>query len=165
MVRRTFELSPSSHRRAVLGGLAVAGLAPTAYGACSPPRVLFVCPAGAVKSAIAREALKAKASRRGVAVAVQSRGVQPQDHMTPVLAASLAADGIDPKAEPVRTFSRADLAGADIVVAFDEAADDPRLRGARRWDVPSFRDYPAARAALFARLDALLDELSRRPCS
>jgi protein-tyrosine-phosphatase len=163
------ELRPASaprslSRRFVLAAAAGIAIAPqTLRAACPPPRVLFVCPVGTVKSAIARESLKAEARRRGLAVAVRSRGLQPEDHLTPALAASLAADGIDPKTEPVRALTVEDVRQADILVAFDEAADDPRLKGARVWNVPSFvRDYPAAKPALDAHIAALLDELAQR---
>ena len=90
-----------TRRTTVLGLLLLpAGGAAAKPGPCPPPRVLFVCPAGSVKSAIARETLKHAASRRGLAVDVQSRGVTPEDHVSPGLAARLRADGIDPAAIP-----------------------------------------------------------------
>ena len=132
---------------------------------CPPPVVLFVCPAGTVKSAIAREMLKARAARGGVAVRVASRGVHPEDHVSPGLRASLLADGLDPTAEPLRALEPQDAARADIVIAFDEAAQAPGLQGAWVWDIPSWNTrYPEAKAALEAKVDALLVELARRPC-
>ncbi len=81
-----------TRRTTVLGLLlAQADAAAAQPRPCPPPRVLFVCPAGSVKSAIAREALKQAASRRGLAVDVQSRGVAPEDHVSPALAANLKA--------------------------------------------------------------------------
>jgi fructose-specific phosphotransferase system component IIB len=140
--------------------------APTALRAaqpCAPPRVLFVCPAGTVKSAIARETLKRRAAEAGVPVRVQSRGVNPEDHVSPALAANLRADGLDPAAEPARRLAEADVAAADIVIAFDEAVREPALRGARTWDVPSWNgDYPAARAAQAKLVDTLVAELRAR---
>lgn len=132
---------------------------------CPPPRVLFVCPAGSVKSAIARETLKHAASRRGLAVDVQSRGVTPEDHVSPGLAAQLRADGINPAVEPLRRLESGDPAHADIVVAFDEAAQAPGLQQARVWDIPSWNSqYDAARAALAPKIEALLDELAASGC-
>lgn len=87
--------------------------------------MLFVCPAGTVKSAIAHEALKRRAAERGVAVRVLSRGVHPEDHVSPALEAHLRADGLDVRTGPVRTLAAGDLAGEDIVIAFDEAAQAP----------------------------------------
>ncbi|HEX7759350.1 MAG TPA: hypothetical protein VF459_07610 [Caulobacteraceae bacterium] len=147
-------------------------LAPAAVRAqaapCPPPKVLFVCPAGTVKSAIARETLKARAAQAGVPVDVQSRGLHVEDHVSPGLAANLRADRIDPAAEPARQFQDADVGQADIVIAFDEAAQVPALRLARVWDIPSWNsDYAGAKAALAARVDALVAELRARqghPC-
>lgn len=131
---------------------------------CPPlPKVLFVCPAGSVKSAIARETLKSRAARLGIRVQIQSRGLVPEDHVSPALAAKLTADGINPGAEALRALSSEDVAAATIVVAFDDAAADPRLRQARPWTSPSWNaDYPGAKAALAARRDTLLDELAGR---
>jgi len=146
-------------------------LAPSAVRAqarpCAPPTVLFVCPAGTVKSAIAREVLKARAAKAGVAVRAVSRGLQPEDHVSAALAARLRADGIDPAAEPARALQPADLGRADIVIAFDEAAQAPALGAARVWDIPSWNgDYAGAKAALAVRMDALVAELrDRRGCA
>jgi protein-tyrosine-phosphatase len=136
---------------------------------CRKPRVLFVCPAGTVKSAIAREHFKHSATRRGLAVQVQSRGVHLEDHMTPILLAQLRADGVDPRTEPLQALTPADIAQADVVVAFEEAAQAPGMEKARVWDIPSWKsDYAGARAALLPKIDGLLDELAtvgRRGCS
>lgn len=132
---------------------------------CPPPRVLLVCPAGTVKSAIARELLRRRAREQGVAVEVQSRGVHPEDHVSPGLAANLKADGIDAAADPLRKLSVGDVQRADVVIAFDEAANEPDLRGARVWIVPSWNDdYAEAKAALAPQVQALLDELSHADC-
>lgn len=156
-------------RRAILAGLAALFAPGFARAGCAPPEVLFVCPFGTVKSAIARETLKRRAAQAGVAVRVRSRGVDVQDHVSPTLAAALAADGLNPAAEPARKLSAADLTRGQIVIAFDEAAQDPRLSGARTWDVPSWNDaYPRAKAALDDHVTALLAELRRadeRPCA
>jgi protein-tyrosine-phosphatase len=118
-----------------------------------------------VKSAIAREVLRRRARERGVAVDARSRGVHPEDHVSPALAARLAADGLDPAREPVRTLSPGDLVAADVVIAFDEAVQAPGLERARVWTTPSWNtDYDAARAALAPQVEALLDELSARGC-
>jgi protein-tyrosine-phosphatase len=116
-----------------------------------------------VKSAIARETLRKSAATAGVQVSVSSRGIHPEDHVSPALAGSLQADGIDPTAEPARALSDTDVSGADIVIVFDEAANAPGLRKARAWDVPSWNsNYPAAKAALAERIDGLIVELRSR---
>ena len=130
---------------------------------CPPTRVLFVCPSGTVKSAIAREVLRARVSATGLPATVVSRGLKPEDHISPALAANLRADHVDPSREPALTLTAADVAAADIVIAFDDAASSPLLRGARAWRTPSWNaDYAAAKADLSTRLDALTAELRRR---
>ena len=159
-------IRPATLTRRALTGLLLA--APTALRAqpapCGPPpTVLFVCPAGTVKSAIARESLKARAARAGVPVRVQSRGLKVEDHVSPGLAANLTADGIDPTAEPARPLADGEVAAADIVIAFDDAAKAPALRGARAWDIPSWNeDYAGAKAALAGDVDRLVAELRAR---
>ncbi|ENZ82891.1 MULTISPECIES: low molecular weight phosphatase family protein [Caulobacter] len=133
--------------------------------ACAPYRVLFVCPAGTVKSAIAREVLRRKAPAWQVPIEVRSRGLKIEDHLYPELAERLHADGIEPTSEPARTFALADAAWADIVIAFDEAAAAPGLSEARAWRTPSWvTDYDRAKADLDQRLGELLNELAESSC-
>lgn len=162
----TDEALPPLSRRLLLGAALFAGFGSAALAApCLPPRVLLVCPAGTVKSAIAREVLRRRARSRGIAIIAVSRGVHPEDHVSPALAQRLRADGLDPTAEPVHAFAPTDLSGADVVIAFDEAAELPALRGARVWATPSWNtDYDAAKAALTPQVDALLGELAERGC-
>ncbi len=156
---------PSRRTLILLAAVLVAPARPALAAPCAPARVLLVCPAGTVKSAIAREVLKRRAAERRVPVLAASRGVTPADHVSPGLAAHLRADGIDAGAQPLSRFEPADLKGVDVVIAFDEAAALPALRGARVWATPSWNDdYAAAKAALAPQIDALLDELSARGC-
>jgi hypothetical protein len=159
--------TPSLTRRiAAMGLLAAAGPAIAKAAPCETASVLFVCPAGTVKSAIARETLKRRAAQLGMPVRVTSRGIKPEDHVTPALAASLRADGINPRRERVRAFAAGDAAAANVVIAFDEAAQAPGLQGARVWIIPSFNsDYPGAKAALAGQVDGLLSELGSAPCA
>jgi protein-tyrosine-phosphatase len=162
------EAIPFIHRRQLLA--AAAALAATGArgepSPCPPPRVLFVCPYGTVKSAIARETLRRRAGERDQAVQVQSRGLRLENHVTPQLAANLHADGLDPLAEPPRVLIDSDVRAADIVIAFDEAAGAPQLDHARVWTTPSFvADYAGAKAALATWVESLLDELARRGCA
>jgi protein-tyrosine-phosphatase len=115
--------------------------------ACAPLHVLFVCPVGTVKSAIAREALRRRVALLRLPVAVESRGLSPANHLTPALIERLRAE---------------DVTRADIVIAFDEAAGSPLLAKAQAWRTPSWlASYDAAKADLAARLDGLLAELTR----
>ncbi len=155
---------PLVSRRSVLLAVLAAPTASRAQAApCVSPRVLFVCPAGTVKSAIAREALKTRAAAAGVQVVAQSRGLVVEDHVSPGLASNLRADGIDAAAEPARILTETDVARADIVIAFDEATQAPSLGKARAWDIPSWNiEYAAAKSALALRMDDLIAELKAR---
>jgi protein-tyrosine-phosphatase len=118
-----------------------------------------------VKSAIAREILKRRARERGIPVHAWSRGLVIEDHVSPALAARLSADRIDPQSEPARVLAAGDVKNAGIVIAFDEAAHAPGLEVARVWDTPGFlADYDGAKAAVQARVEALLEELQARHC-
>ena len=155
-----------NRRGVALGLLLLAGGRSVHAAPCSPPTVLFVCPAGSVKSAIAREMLKRRAAERRVSISVTSRGIHVEDHLSPGLRASLLADGIDPTAEPLRGLEPRDAAHADILIAFEEAALAPGLAQARVWDIPSWNSrYAEAKAATSSNIEALLDELGRRPCA
>lgn len=155
-----------SRRSVLVFGLAsLPGIASANPRACAPYRVLFVCPAGTVKSAIAREVLKKKALAWQIPIEVRSRGLKIEDHLYPELAERLSADGIEPTAEPARTFTPADAAWAGIVIAFDEAALASGLSEARAWRTPSWNnDYDRAKADLDRRLGELLNELAEGPC-
>lgn len=149
-------------RRAIIGALA---LTPTIAVAapCPPTKILFVCPAGTMKSPIARDLLRRRAAAAGLRLDVTARGVAPADHVSPALAANLRADGLEPAPEPVLALSAADVAWADVIVAFDEAAAAPLLSRARSWRTPSWNaDYAVAKADLSRRVDALLPELAER---
>lgn len=128
--------------------------------------VLFVCEKGTVKSPVAREHFRRIAAARGLAVTASSRGVRPRDDLSPRLAAALAAEGIDPRREPLLALTRADLQGTDVVAAFNPIPDE-LTRGLkldlRYWlDVPSMNDdYPAARTVLLGHLEELAAEFAR----
>ena len=129
-------------------------------------RVLFVCQMGSVKSAIAREELRREVKARGLSVEVQSRGLTPADHVTPIMAERLAKDGINPKADPLRRFSPADAANSDITIAFDEAAGARGLEHARVWRSPSWdEDYDKAKKTMDRNIGVLAAELAKRPCA
>jgi protein-tyrosine-phosphatase len=155
------------NRRFLLAGLAAVALPAPGHAAspCWVPRVLFVCPMGSVKSAIARERLRREAKARGFTVDVHSRGVKPALDISPGLASNLRREGIDPLADPIRQFTKADADRADITIAFDEAASAPGLENARKWHSPSWNDdYANAKAAMDKQIPALADELAKRSC-
>ena len=132
----------------------------------TPAKVLFICQAGTVKSAVARELFRRRAAARGVSVAVQSRGIAPEEHMTDKLLAATRADGIDPRSEPAQALTLADLRAADIVIYFNRPAEASDFPEALDWtDVPSMNDdYPGTRTMILERSEAVLDTLAAKPC-
>jgi protein-tyrosine-phosphatase len=154
-----------SRRRLGLGlALLMTPLAARA-GPSAAAKVLFVCQAGTVKSAIAREALKQRAAQRGLALEGRSRGINIEDHVSPGLAARLAVDGLNPRAEAATALGAGDLAWPDLVIAFDEAAHATGLERARVWTIASWNDrYDEAKAGMEANISALLVELAARGC-
>jgi arsenate reductase (thioredoxin) len=126
--------------------------------------VLFVCEFGTAKSVIAREMFRRRATTRSIAIAAFSRGLVIEDHITPDLRRNLAADGIDPYSEPFKILQPDDWSRASVVVAFNPLPKIVPQSKVRDWtDVPSVvSQYPAARAALNRRIDALLDEFAAR---
>ena len=166
MARPDYVTQPN-RRVALFGALALAFASLDAQAKpCRPPRTLFVCRYGTVKSPSAREHLRRLAAKRGLTVAVRSRGLAPEDHLTPALAAELRAEGLDPTREPVRTLAPADVAWADIVLSFESPSSDPLIATARDWSgVASMNtDYARARADLQGRMKDLLDEFASRSC-
>ena len=150
-----------SRRVALAAAALIFGEPAAAHG--NPAKILFICQAGTVKSAIARELFRKLAAARGLTAIATSRGIVPEDHMTPALAAALKADGIDLSREPVRQLTQADLSAADIVAVFNPLPPSLGAWKVRDWtDVPSMNEnYPAARAALLAKLETLLVELTK----
>lgn len=148
-----------TRRMALMFGALTIGAA-TARGK-TPPTILFVCEAGTVKSPIAREHMRRLASARGVALDARARGIAPENHMTPQLAAALKADGIDLSHEPALALTAADLKAADIIVVFNPLPARFGTWAVRDWtDVPSMNEnYLFARAVLIPRLEALLEDL------
>jgi protein-tyrosine-phosphatase len=134
----------------------------TAAPASAPPRILLVCQFGTVKSPIARELLKRRASERHVPLIVIARGITPQQHITPELHSRLAKDGLNPAAEPLTKLRPTDVATADLVIAFDKLPVEYHPRHFVDWsDLPSMlNDYDHARTDLEARIDALLDRIA-----
>jgi len=143
--------------------LVFAGVLAVPVHAQAPKTVLFVCQAGTVKSAIARELFRARATERRIDVRAISRGLKPEDHVSAVLKAHLATDRIDSTREPVQALDQAALDRADIVVLFDPLPANLVRPDARDWTAtPSMNDsYDQARAFMIERIDALLDELRK----
>jgi protein-tyrosine-phosphatase len=128
------------------------------------PVVLFICDFGTAKSAIARELFRRRAHERGIDVTAFSRGLQVEDHISPPLKARLDADGIDTRRDGFAVLTPKDVRKADIVVSFAKLPKAYQSKKLQDWTaLPSVNDaWPAARADLDHRIDALLGAIAER---
>ena len=153
-------------RGMILGLLTGLGIAATGVSAKArqQPRVLFICQYGTAKSAIAREMFRQRARERGIDVSAFSRGITPEEHVSPALREHLIADGIDSAREAVQVLTVQDLRAADIIIAFNILPHHFGRVRLRDWSAsPSMNDaYPLARADFIRRIDGLLDIIARR---
>ncbi len=151
------------NRRAVMAFGAMLATAPAiALAAPKPLVVLFICQAGTAKSAIARELFRKRAKERGIAATAFSRGLRIEDHISVPLRQRLDAEAIDTRRDGFFNLKPRDVRAADIVVTFALLPAAYRSDKLRDWSaVPSVNDaWPAARADLDRRIDALLDKLA-----
>jgi hypothetical protein len=151
-------------RRGAIGAL-LAGVVAGRLGAKKRelPRILFVCQYGSVKSAIARELLRRRARERGIALRAFSRGITPEAHLPAEIEARLRAEGIDAGGDGLHRLLPVDAGAADIVVYFNPLPANIVAARSLDWtSVPSvLGTYPAARADMNRRIEALLDSLER----
>ena len=159
--------STSQSRRAVLGAILLAPLAALpgiAVARSHPPRVLFICQFGSVKSAISRELFRRRAAGRGIAATAFSRGIHPEAHLDPHLRERLAGQGIDPARDGQHQLSRRDLHQPDYTVLLDPLPPGLTGRNLRDWtDLGSFnQSYDTEEPRVKTRIDQLLDEIAAR---
>jgi protein-tyrosine-phosphatase len=130
-----------------------------------PTTVAFVCLHGAAKSVLAAACFERLAAARGVRVRALAAGTEPDAEIAPAVVRALLLEGVDLRGERPRGVTRADLADVAAVVSFgpDLSGLVPPGRRVVRWDdVPALsEDFEAGRAAILARLPALLEEVSR----
>jgi arsenate reductase len=129
-----------------------------------PPTVLFICPHGAAKSVMASAYFKHLAAERGIDVRTDAVGTEPAPEVGPAVAARLKQQGLAVPISKPRPVTSKDIAQADIVVSIGcDTSKIPTTSKLRRWDdVPDFSDnFGAADAALRAKAQALVDEISR----
>ena len=124
-------------------------------------RILFVCLHGAAKSVLAAADCERLARARGFDVTADFAGTEPDAAIAPAVAAALRADGVDLGDKKPRLVTAGDVAAADQIVAFGCDLGGAKSPGARieQWaDVPAVSDgLPVARAAIWARLEQLID--------
>jgi len=124
--------------------------------------ILFVCLHGAAKSVLAAEALDRLARARGLDLAADFAGTAPDADIAPAVLQTLGAEGVDLRGTRPRRVTAHDVAGAWRVITFGCDLGAAAAAGAaiERWDdVPAVSaDLPLARAAIEARVRALVDE-------
>lgn len=144
--------------------LALSGWAASAQDA--DHRIVFVCEHGSVKSLIAVSLFDRTAKQRGLPFRAVARGVNPEEHVPPVIVAAMRDDGFEVGNFRPQALQTQDVAGAARVVAIGvdltSHADEAHIP-IQSWDdvPPASVDYAAARAALQRHIDALLDELQK----
>jgi len=160
-IKGGFEIGRRGVLLSGLAAFALLTLSRPAIATENAPRVLFVCQAGTVKSAIARELFRRRALERGIAVTAFSRGITPEEHVSPELRERLVADGIDSTRDGLLKLTREDLEAADIVVVFNALPETLARSDALDWTAsPSMNDsYSLARADLDRRIESLLDSI------
>jgi protein-tyrosine-phosphatase len=130
-----------------------------------PLTVVFVCLHGAAKSVVAAAYFDRLAAARGVRVRALAAGTEPDPEVAPAVLRALLAEDIDVRGQRPRRVTRKDVAGATAVVSFGPDLSDlvrPGVPVAYWTDVPAMSEnFETGRAAILARLPALLDEVSR----
>jgi protein-tyrosine-phosphatase len=128
----------------------------------SPRTVLFVCLHGAAKSVLAAADCARLARERGLDLAADSAGTEPDPEIAPAVARRLREEGVDPGDRRPRLVTREDLAGAWKVVAFGCDLSGLAAAGCavEQWhDVPAVSEgLDRARAVIQGRLEPLLAE-------
>jgi arsenate reductase (thioredoxin) len=129
-------------------------------------RILFVCLHGAAKSVLAAVDCESLAAARGLDIRADFAGTEPDADIAPAVAAALRAEGMDLGGKKPRLVTSEDVVAADQVVAFGCDLGSAAAPGARieQWaDVPAVSDgLPAARSAIRAHLERLIDGWARR---
>ncbi len=121
-------------------------------------KIVFVCPHGAAKSVLAGSYFNHLAAQVGLEARAVARGTEPDaeiaDRVRRDVGAALCVD------QPTR-LSAADVASADLLVAFDLAEPDLGAAPDRNWNaLPALSaDFELGRAAILGRVVALVAEL------
>ena len=124
-------------------------------------KVLFVCLHGAAKSVLAAADFERMAKERGLYIAAEAAGTEPDPEIAPKVLATLKAEGVNMAGQKPRLVTREMAAGATRVVAFgcDLGAAASNADTIEQWkDVPNVSDgLPAARAVIREHITRMLD--------
>ena len=126
--------------------------------------ILFLCPHHAAKSVIAEAYFNRLVQQKGLPFVGDSAGTEPDEQVSPAVAAMLLAEGIDVSDQQPRRVTGTELNNAARVISMGCAQADLDIAPERvtNWDIPAVsQDMPAARAAILQHVEALVDELAR----
>ena len=123
--------------------------------------VVFVCPHGAAKSVLAGSYFNRLAGQLGLEVRAIARGTDPDAEISERVRQDV---GSALCAERPAKLTPADVANADLVVAFDLAEPELGVVPDRSWDaLPALSaDFELGRAAILGRVVALVAEWKDR---
>ncbi len=128
--------------------------------------VLFVCEHGAAKSVVAAALFNQLARRRGLNAFAASRGIAPDPEIHPAARAGLEAEALSGDVTPT-VIAEDNVKTAARIVTFGVALPfaAPPATPVDDWaDVPPVSaDYAVARAALAARVGALVEDMLAGP--
>ena len=150
-----------------LAAAIVACATPQPAPAQAVEQVLFVCEHGSVKSLMATTYFNELASKRQLPYRAVSRGVSPDStSVPPKIASALDAEGFDVSGFHPSAVNATDVKASKRVIAIGTAlpnAATPDSSTVEEWnDVPAASvDYAAARAALKAHVEDLIERMSR----
>lgn len=126
--------------------------------------ILFLCPHHAAKSVIAEAYFNRIAQHNKLPYVADSAGTEPDETVSPAVAAMLLTEGIDVSNHQPRLVTAAELNQAACVISMGCAPADLEIAPERviHWDIPAVsQDMPAARAAILEHVAALADELAQ----
>ena len=127
--------------------------------------VLFICHHGAAKSVLAAADLRTLATNRGIRIAAQAAGTEPDQAVLPAVIQAVGSDEGDFAQVKPHRVTQDELLSAWRVITFNlEPIDLPADRpDAERWDdVPAVsEDFLGAREAIGRHLDRLIEDLDR----
>jgi len=138
----------------------------------SNPHVVFVCLHGAAKSVLAAADFERMAKERGLRVAAEWAGTEPDPEIAPPVLAALKAEGVDMAGRRPRLVTREMAAGATRVVAFGcglgaAAPDGDRIEavggraGCERRAAGRAGGHPAAPRAPARRMERVMKWITR----
>jgi arsenate reductase (thioredoxin) len=126
--------------------------------------ILFLCPHHAAKSVIAAAYFNRLAAQHGLNFVADSAGTEPDERVSPAIAAMLEAEGIDVWGHQPRQVQADELNAAARVISMGCALADLETAPERveNWDdIPMVsQDLPGARDAILRHVEALAAELT-----